>query len=263
MKLGRLALYGGGKMGMAMLGGWLQAGVDPNRVAVYDPMPSGSLKESKTQINPVDFEADIVVLAVKPQIMAELLAEVKLPNHALVISVAAGVNLGSMEEALGAKTRIIRAMPNTPAAIGKGITAIVGNDAAGKGDLQTASQLLQSIGQVVELEKESDMDAVTGLSGSGPAYVFYMIEAMREAGMAQGLSEHLAHQLALATVAGAGELAGTSEDDPSVLRQNVTSPGGTTQAGLGVLMNEESGLAPLMAQTVAAAAERSRELGKT
>jgi pyrroline-5-carboxylate reductase len=161
---------------------------------------------------------------------------------------------------LGAATPLVRAMPNTPAAIGRGITAIIGNGAAGAGHLDQAETLLRAVGQVVRLDSEDQMDAVTGLSGSGPAYVFHMIECMARAGEAQGLAPALAMQLARATVAGAGALAETADETPAQLRQNVTSPNGTTQAGLEVLMDKAGGLPPLMARTVAAAADRSREL---
>ena len=151
-------------------------------------------------------------------------------------------------------------MPNTPAAVGKGITAIVGNEAAGAADLDTAEGLLNAIGQVVRLESEDQIDAVTGVSGSGPAYIFYMIDALAAAGEAEGLPRDMAMQLAKATVAGAGALAEAAEETPEQLRINVTSPNGTTQAGLEVLMDETAGLAPLMRATVKAATDRSREL---
>ena len=151
-------------------------------------------------------------------------------------------------------------MPNTPAAVGRGITAIIGNEHASAADVDLADHLLSAVGQVVRLETEDQMDAVTGVSGSGPAYVFHMIECMARAGEAQGLAPDLAMQLAKATVAGAGALAETAEETPAQLRVNVTSPNGTTQAGLEVLMNETKGLPPLMENTVRAAADRSREL---
>ena len=151
-------------------------------------------------------------------------------------------------------------MPNTPAAVGQGITAIVGNAHASATQMDQAEELLSAVGGVVRLEGEEQMDAVTGVSGSGPAYVFHMIECLAAAGEAQGLAPDLAMQLAKATVAGAGALAMHATDDPAQLRRNVTSPNGTTQAGLEVLMNEDSGLTPLIKATVAAAADRSREL---
>jgi pyrroline-5-carboxylate reductase len=177
-----------------------------------------------------------------------------------MISVAAGTPLARFEDAFGAGTPIVRAMPNTPAAVGGGITAIVGNAAATAAHLDLAEELLSAVGQVVRLDSEDQMDAVTAVSGSGPAYVFHMIEALAAAGQAEGLAPDLALQLARATVAGAGALADASGEDPAQLRRNVTSPNGTTQAGLEVLMDGQAGLPPLMRRTVAAAAARSREL---
>jgi pyrroline-5-carboxylate reductase len=178
----------------------------------------------------------------------------------LIISVAAGTPIARFETVLGAATRVIRAMPNTPAAVAKGITAIIGNAAATPADLDLAQSLLTTIGQVVRLDTEDQIDAVTGVSGSGPAYVFYMIDALAAAARAEGLPYAMAMQLAKATVAGAGALAEQAAETPEQLRINVTSPNGTTQAGLAVLMDDASGLAPLMRATVAAAAGRSREL---
>jgi pyrroline-5-carboxylate reductase len=175
-------------------------------------------------------------------------------------SVAAGTPIAAYEAAFGPGTRVIRSMPNTPAAVGKGISAIIGNAAATQADLDMAEGLLSAIGQVVRLSDEDHIDAVTGLSGSGPAYVFYMIDALAAAGVAQGLPPEMAMQLAKATVAGAGALAEQASETPEQLRINVTSPNGTTQAGLGVLMDAQAGLMPLIAATVAAATHRSREL---
>jgi pyrroline-5-carboxylate reductase len=180
----------------------------------------------------------------------------------LFVSVAAGTPIAAFEAVLGASTPIIRAMPNTPAAVGRGITAIIGNALAGAAQLDLAETLLAAVGQVVRLEDERQMDAVTAVSGSGPAYVFHLIETLAQAGEAEGLASDLALTLARATVAGAGVLAETSPESPSQLRVNVTSPGGTTQAALEVLMNETDGFPALLARAVKAAADRSRELGK-
>ena len=163
---------------------------------------------------------------------------------------------------LGAETPIVRAMPNTPAAVGRGITAIIGNARTDAADLDRAEALLSAVGQVVCLDSEGQMDAVTGVSGSGPAYVFHLIETLAAGGVAQGLSEDLAMQLAKATVAGAGALAEQSEDSPSQLRVNVTSPNGTTQAALEVLMNEADGFPVLLPRAVEAATKRSEELSR-
>ena len=258
-----LVMLGCGKMGSAMLAGWLAAGLRPEDVHIVDPYPSDWLAAQGLSVNG-DLPPDpaVAMVAVKPQMMAEALPTLA-PfggGRTLVLSVAAGTPISAFEAALGTDTRVIRAMPNTPAAIGKGITAIIGNGAATDMDAAMAEALLSSIGQVVRLQTEDQIDAVTGVSGSGPAYVFYMIDALAAAGRAEGLPDDLAMQLAKATVAGAGALAEAADETPEQLRINVTSPNGTTQAGLEVLMNAQDGLSPLMRRTVSAAAARSREL---
>jgi len=258
-----LVLLGCGKMGSAMLEGWLNGGLPPDSVWVIDPQPSDWLQDTGVTLN-ADLPAapGIVLIAVKPQMMGEALPALKEMGNGttLFISVAAGTPISAFEDALGAQSPIIRAMPNTPAAVGRGITSIIGNAHASSGQLDLAEMLLRAVGQVVRLDDEDQMDAVTGVSGSGPAYVFHMIECMAKAGEAEGLTPELAMQLAQATVAGAGALAENARETPSELRVNVTSPNGTTQAGLEVLMDEENGLPDLMRRTVAAAAGRSREL---
>jgi pyrroline-5-carboxylate reductase len=256
-------LLGCGKMGGAMLRGWLDGGLSAASVHVVDPHPAGWLHGAGVHVNGVLPERPaIVIVAVKPQMIGDALPALRGYGNGttLFVSVAAGTTIAACEAMLGAATPLVRAMPNTPAAIGRGITAIIGNGAAGAGHLDQAETLLRAVGQVVRLDSEDQMDAVTGLSGSGPAYVFHMIECMARAGEAQGLAPALAMQLARATVAGAGALAETADETPAQLRQNVTSPNGTTQAGLEVLMDKAGGLPPLMARTVAAAADRSREL---
>ncbi|WP_417723493.1 pyrroline-5-carboxylate reductase [Salipiger sp.] len=258
-----LVLLGCGKMGSAMLEGWLKRGLPPTSVWVNDPHPSDWLRAQGVHLNAALPESPAIVLvAVKPQMMAEALPTLKGYGNGgtLFLSVAAGVTIARYEEMLGERTPIIRAMPNTPAAVGQGITAIAGNARADEADLASAEALLSAVGEVVRLEGEGQMDAVTGVSGSGPAYVFHMIECLAAAGEAQGLAPALALQLARATVAGAGALAMQAGEDPAQLRRNVTSPNGTTQAGLEVLMDAATGLPPLMKATVAAAADRSREL---
>lgn len=260
-----LVLLGCGKMGSAMLEGWLKQGVPPAAIWVLEPHPSDWLKSTGVHLN-VGLPAApaIVLLAVKPQMMGAALPQVTaLGNGATVfLSIAAGTTIASFESTFGARTPIIRAMPNTPAAVGRGITAITGNAHASDPDLALAEALLAAVGQVVRLEGEHQMDAVTAVSGSGPAYVFHLIEALAQAGEAEGLPAALAMQLARATVCGAGELAHQATESAAQLRINVTSPGGTTAAALAVLMEPETGLPPLMARAVKAAADRGRELGK-
>jgi pyrroline-5-carboxylate reductase len=206
----------------------------------------------------------LVLIAVKPQMMGAALPTLAAMGggRTLFVSVAAGTPLAAYEAALGDGSPIVRCMPNTPAAVGQGITALIGNSFVTEEQMSLSEALLQAVGQTVRLEAEEQMDAVTALSGSGPAYVFHMIECLAAAGEAEGLSPELAMKLAQATVAGAGALAEGSDDSPSQLRVNVTSPNGTTQAGLEVLMDEGAGLPPLIRATVKAAADRSRELGR-
>lgn len=259
-----LVLLGCGKMGSAMLAGWLEGGLSPKAVWVLDPNPSDWLRGTGVHLNAGLPESPaIVLIAVKPQMMGEALpALVALGNGDTVfLSVAAGTSIARFEQAFGARSPIIRAMPNTPAAVGRGITAIIGNGQATAAHLDMAETLLRAVGQVVRLDNEGQMDAVTGVSGSGPAYVFHLIETLAAAGVAQGLPAELAMQLAKATVGGAGQLAEDAVEDPSQLRVNVTSPNGTTQAALEVLMDEADGFPALLRRAVKAAADRSKELG--
>ena len=259
-----LVLLGCGKMGSAMLQGWLEQGLPASSVWVLDPMPSAWLQAQGVHIN-TDLPDDpaIVLVAVKPQMMGDALPVLAALGNGttLFVSVAAGVGIAAYEAALGAETPIIRAMPNTPAAVGKGITAMIGNAHASAAHLDQAEGLLSAVGQVVHLDREGDMDAVTGVSGSGPAYVFHLIETLAAAGAAQGLPEDLAMRLAKATVAGAGALAETAAEDPAQLRVNVTSPNGTTAAALEVLMDDTTGFPDLLRRAVKAATDRSKELG--
>ena len=232
-------------------------------VHVLDPFPSDWLKSTDVALNSDLPDAPAIVLvAVKPQMMAEALPRLQEMGggETVFVSVAAGTTIGYFESVLGRETPVVRAMPNTPAAIGKGITAVIGNAAVSNEGVDEAVQLLQAVGQVVRLENEGQIDAVTGVSGSGPAYVFHMIETLAAAGEAQGLPAAMAMQLAKATIAGAGALAEEAVESPSQLRVNVTSPNGTTQAGLEVLMDLETGLPSLINKTVAAATDRSKEL---
>ncbi|MGV6805729.1 MAG: pyrroline-5-carboxylate reductase [Ruegeria sp.] len=260
-----LVLLGCGKMGSAMLAGWLEHGLPTASVWVIDPKPSDWLKAQGVNINTALPENPAVVLvAVKPQMMGEALPAIQAlgGGRTLFISVAAGTSIATFEKILGCNTPIVRAMPNTPAAIRQGITAVIGNSHVSDADLSMAEGLLAAIGETVRLEDEVQMDAVTGLSGSGPAYVFHLIETLAAAGEAQGLPHDLAMRLAKATVAGAGALALASDEDPSQLRVNVTSPNGTTQAALEVLMHQQQGFPDLLHRAVKAATDRSKELSR-
>lgn len=263
-----IVLLGCGKMGTAMLQGWLGRGLSPAAAWVIDPHPSDWLKAEAARglhLNQGTPPAPAVVLiAVKPQMMDTALP-VLTPlggGGTLFVTVAAGTTIAAYERVLGPGTRIVRAMPNTPAAVGRGISAIVGNAAAGPADLAMAEELLSAVGEVVRLEGEHQMDAVTAVSGSGPAYVFHLIEALAAAGEAEGLPAALSMRLARATVSGAGELARQAPESAAQLRVNVTSPGGTTAAALGVLMDPDTGFPALLRRAVKAAADRGRELGR-
>lgn len=260
-----MVLLGCGKMGSAMLAGWLANGLSPSSVWVLDPYPSDWLQSTGVHINEgVPGAPAIALIAVKPQMMGDALPSMKALGNGdtVFLSVAAGTSIATFTDALGAQSPIIRAMPNTPAAIGRGITAIVGNAHASPAQLDLAEALLSAVGQVVRLNDEGQMDAVTAVSGSGPAYVFHLVETLAAAGEAEGLSADLAMQLAKATVGGAGQLAEDADETPDQLRINVTSPNGTTQAALEVLMDEENGFPDLLRRAVKAAADRSRELGQ-
>ena len=261
-----ILLVGCGKMGGAMLSGWLETSLRPQDVVIVEPggrteAPAGVRVVDSAEAVPEGFHPDAVVLAVKPQVMAEVLPAYRrfVAPGTVFLSVAAGRTLAFFAETLGETAAVVRAMPNTPAAVGRGITVCCPNTLVDTAMRDRCSDLLRAVGQVAWVEDEAHMDAVTAVSGSGPAYVFLLAEAMTQAGIAAGLPPDLAAQLARATVCGAGELMHQSPEHPATLRQNVTSPGGTTAAALAVLMAED-GLADLMTRAVAAAAHRSREL---
>lgn len=258
-------LVGCGKMGGAMLSGW-RAAQAATRFVVVDPnVQAGSLPEGTELVGtmaelPADLRPDAVVLAVKPQMMDQALPGCAgYAAGAVYLSIAAGKPISYFERHLGAGAAIVRAMPNTPAAIGRGISVAVPNSNVTPAQRDLCHALLQAAGEVAWTEDEAQIDAVTALSGSGPAYVFLLVEAMAKAGVAAGLPGDLAMHLARATVAGAGELLHRSPESAEQLRRNVTSPNGTTQAALEVLMAPE-GLEPLMVRAVAAGQRRSREL---
>lgn len=263
-------LVGCGKMGGALLAGWRAEGA-ADRFIVVEPMAAARADlagaDGVTVVDdmsdlPAGFQPDAIVMAVKPQAMgAAAPAYAGLAQGAVTLSIAAGTPISFFEGAFGAGAAIVRAMPNTPAAIGRGMSVLCANAAVTDPQRALAGALMQAAGVVDWIEDEGLMDAVTALSGSGPAYVFHLIEAMAAAGEALGLSPELAARSALETVAGAGELARTAADDPATLRQNVTSPGGTTAAALGVLMDTD-GLTALMTRAMAAARDRGRELAR-
>lgn len=258
-----LLLLGCGKMGSALLSGWLEQGIDPKSVWILDPKPSEWILSIGVRVNEMlPDDPAVVMVAVKPQMMGEALPRLQRfgSTTTLFISVAAGTPMSAFEEVLGRSTPIVRAMPNTPAAVGQGITALIGNGRATEKDLSEAQNLMAAVGLTIVLQDEGQMDAVTGVSGSGPAYVFHMIETLAQAGVKQGLPADMAMQLAKATVAGAGALAMQSDESAEQLRVNVTSPNGTTQAALDVLMRDKTGLQSLMTKAVKAATKRSQEL---
>lgn len=259
-----MVLLGCGKMGSAMLEGWLAQGLPGAAVHVIDPNTPEWVATRGVHVNgDLPNNPSIVIVAVKPQMMGEALPAIQVygNGNTVLLSIAAGTKISAFEAVFGEQTPIVRAMPNTPAAIGQGITAYCGNAHVSAAQLELSRTLLSAVGKTVALESESQIDAVTGVSGSGPAYVFHMIETLTDAGIAQGLPREMATELAVATVAGAGALAAQSTDSASQLRINVTSPNGTTQAALEVLMDAESGFPDLLKRAVAAAADRSRELG--
>lgn len=264
---GTIVLAGAGKMGGSLLTGWLAQGLDGCNVAVLEPAPSddiAALTARGVRFNPAPQDLGTVsalVIAVKPQMFREAAAQLKayVSPSTLVVSIMAGITVSALQGATGGA--VVRAMPNTPAAIGRGITVAVAAAEVSAAQRSTADALLRATGAVEWVDDEQLIDAVTAVSGSGPAYVFLLAEELARAGVEAGLPEQLAMKLARATVAGSGELLHRSELDAATLRKNVTSPNGTTAAALDVLMADD-GLRPLMIRAVAAAKQRSEELAK-
>jgi len=257
-------LVGAGRMGAALLKGWLKQGV--GSITVVEPKPSAGIKSLARQkkitllsgIPAKKFSACAV--AIKPQVLKEGASSLAyIAQHALMISIAAGTDTRRLSNAWGPKARIIRAMPNTPGAIGQGITGLFAAKGASAADRKRATSLLAALGETLWVNSEGLIDSVTAVSGSGPAYLFLMAEALAEAGVAEGLTKSDAEKLARATVSGAGALLAADKSPATALRQAVTSPGGTTEAALKVLMAKD-GLAPLMKRAVAAARKRAEEL---
>jgi pyrroline-5-carboxylate reductase len=266
-----LLLVGAGKMGGAMLERWVKLGLEPSDATVLDPylqndhwkqLASAGTATARSVTEAADRAYKVMVLAVKPQSMAEALAQVKAlaAPDTTVLSIAAGVRLAKLAAAFPEKQPIVRAMPNTPAQVGMSMTVAVANPNVGEAARATIDGLLRAIGEVAWVEDEGLIDAVTAVSGSGPAYIFLLAECLAAAAREAGLPGPLADQLARQTVAGAGALLAKSPLSPAELRKNVTSPGGTTEAALKVMM-AEGGLEPLLTRAVAAAKKRSIELG--
>jgi pyrroline-5-carboxylate reductase len=257
-------------MGTALLKGWIANGIGP--VVAVEPRPSAELKSlaKKHRVTLLGDANDIpqakfaaCIVALKPQVLKDAAPRLRAiaESGAAMISIAAGTTAKSLAKAWGPKARVVRSMPNTPGAIGRGITAIYATPKTTAKDRALAERLLSALGETVWVRKEEWIDAATAVSGSGPAYVFLLVEAMTEAGFAQGLPRDVAAKLARQTVSGAAALLDADKTAPAELRRNVTSPGGTTEAALGVLMSAD-GLEKLMRRAVDAARKRARELGR-
>lgn len=263
-----LVLMGAGKMGGAMLEGWLGGGLDGAGVTVVDPNASEALKALAARhgfrLNPdpaAIAEPEVLVLGVKPQMLdaaAPMIGALAGPGT-LVLSILAGKTIADLAARAPRASAFVRAMPNLPASVRRGVTGVAANTAVDGNQRLVATALLSGVGAIEWVPDESYIDAVTAVSGSGPAYVFYLVECLAEAGVAAGLPQDVAERLARGTIEGAGELLRQSPLDPATLRQNVTSPGGTTAAALEVLM-ADNGLKPLMKRAVAAARRRAEEL---
>jgi pyrroline-5-carboxylate reductase len=261
-----IAFIGGGNMASAIIGGLLREGMTPDQITVVEPFAETAAKLRQafriTTLPAADSaltRADLVVWAVKPQMFSEAAAPVMpYTRAALHLSVAAGIRTDSISRWLGTE-RVVRCMPNTPALVGQGITGLFPCPSVTPVDKALVEQVIGTTGQYVWVDKESQLDAVTALSGSGPAYVFYFLEAMTEAGVGMGLSAEQAYKLAVATFSGAASLAAASTEPPEVLRQRVTSKGGTTYAAITSM--EASGVKPLFVKAMRAAEVRARELG--
>lgn len=263
-----LVLVGAGQMGLAMVRGWLANGLDSKALTLVNPAPRDTIRQFASINNILlvsevpQAKADVVVLAVKPQIAKTVMAGIagKISPETLVLSVVAGFSLQALKNGLGSE-RIVRTMPNTPAQVGKGVSGAVAANGVDEKDRKLADELLGASGIVVWLDNESQIDALTGVSGSGPAYVFFMVEAMAAAGEAEGLSAEMAMVLARQTIIGAAALMDADPTEVATLRKNVTSPNGVTAEALAVLMADD-GLGPLMGQAIKAAAKRNREIGE-
>ncbi len=265
-----ITFIGGGNMAQALIGGLLKAGSPASNLIAADPSPEQQALITQTYGIAVQADnaaavsgASAVVLAVKPQVMTEVLNSIRghLDKNAVVISVAAGITLGTLAQTLGEAQACVRAMPNTPALYGAGIAGLVASKSCRADDRKLAESILAAAGRTVWISEESQMDAVTAVSGSGPAYFFAFTEHLAEAGMRAGLSPETALKLARQTAIGAGRMLAESDLDPAQLRRQVTSPGGTTEAALKSLA--ASKMATMIENAVAAATRRARELGES
>jgi pyrroline-5-carboxylate reductase len=269
---GTVLLVGAGKMGTAMMQGWLERGLPASSILIQEPSLSSETLDvvrahgirAEASYSALETPPAVIVAAVKPQVMDQVFAPLaKLAGpQTVVLSIAAGRSIASFEKHLAPGIAVVRAMPNTPAAIGRGITGACGNAHLTAEQKATCDALLSAVGEVVWVKDEALIDAVTAVSGSGPAYVFLLAECLAEAGRAAGLEAETATALARATVSGAGELLHRSPLPASTLRQNVTSPGGTTAAALDVLMRDADGMQRLLTEAVMAAKKRGRDLGQ-
>lgn len=270
MNTSKITFIGAGNMASAIIGGLVHAGVPANNISAADPYQPSLDKLASTfgvHINSDNQQviqgANVLVLAVKPQQLKDVCADIQeavAKNKPLVISIAAGITVGSLEQWLGQETAIVRCMPNTPALIGRAASALMANQHVSQPQKDLASQLLLAVGSVDWVEKEELLDAVTAVSGSGPAYFFKVMEAMIEAGVELGLSREVAENLTLQTALGAAKMARTSDVDVVELRRRVTSPNGTTQAAIEVL--EQNGVSELFSKALKAADARSKSLAK-
>jgi len=264
-------LVGAGKMGGALLSGWLEAGIiTPRKLAILDPSPGPQAiyaiergAKHIASVSDIPKSVQTVLLAIKPQMFKRLGPELAagLPPKAMIISILAGTSLRQLNQAFDGRI-VIRAMPNTPAAIGAGISAIYADPNLLSTKIEETEALLKPGGEVVRVDSESALNAVTAISGSGPAYVFHLVEALEAGAVALDLPPDVAAKLARETIIGSAKLLSESQENPETLRKNVTSPNGTTQAALDVLMGEDGGLSKMMITTVRAAFARAKELAK-
>lgn len=262
-----ICLIGAGNMGGAMLAGWLESGISAERINVVDPVPSEKMVAIFAETGVDHFTSatdapisDVLIVAVKPQIIQKVLSSLTnmIGENTVVVSVAAGTTISTIGKHVG-DVAIVRAMPNTPSLMRRGMTGCFANGRTMASQVEQVTHLLSAIGKVVWVENESQIDAVTAVSGSGPAYVFHLAECMAKAGVEAGLPEAVAELLARETIAGAGEMLSQLEDSSAQLRKNVTSPNGTTAAALNVFMNEQK-MQSLVSQAIMAAKKRSEEL---